>query len=81
MINRIFKKLTTIADEKLITLSTSSILFGLCLLPFNIAISRFIENIVYRYLIIGFIFIGCFIVLILANLKFKFSKKGNLPKR
>ncbi len=81
MINRIFKKLTNIADEKLLSLSTSSILLGLCLLPFNVAISRFIENIIYRYLIIGLIFIGCFAILLLANLKFKFSKKGSLQKR
>ncbi len=81
MVNRIIRKLTNIADEKVLTLSTTSILFGLCLLPFNIAMSRFIENVIYRYLIIGLIFIGCFIILLLANLKFKFSKKGNLAKK
>lgn len=80
MINRVFKKLTNITDEKLVSLSTASIFFGLCLLPFNVAISRFMENTVYRYLIIGITFIGCFIILILANLKFKF-KKGNLQKK
>ena len=80
IINRIIKKLTQISDERILTFSTVSILSGLCLLPFNIAISRFIENIVYRYLIIGFIFIFCFILLVLANLKFKF-KKGSLQKR
>lgn len=80
MINRVFKKLTNITDEKLVSLSTASIFFGLCLLPFNVAISRFMENTVYRYLIIAITFIGCFIILILANLKFKF-KKGNLQKR
>lgn len=80
MINRVFKKLTNIADEKMITLSTTSVFFGLCLIPFNIAISRFMENIVYRYLIIGLIFIGCFILLLLANLKFKF-KKGSYQNK
>ena len=44
MINRVFKKLTNITDEKLVSLSTASIFFGLCLLPFNVAISRFMEN-------------------------------------
>lgn len=81
MINRIIRKLTNVTDEKILTLSTVSILFGLCLLPFNIAISRFIEDRVYRYLIIGLIFVFCFILLILANLKFKFSKKGTLQKK
>lgn len=74
LINRIFKKLTNVADERIVTLSTTSILFGLCLLPFNIAINRFMENTVYRYVIIGLIFIICFIILVLANLKFKFKK-------
>ena len=77
MINRIIKKLTNISDEKWITLSTTSVFFGLCLLPFNVAISRFMENVVYRYLIIGLTFIGSFFLLILANLKFKF-KKGTI---
>ena len=80
IINRIFRKLTHLSDERMLTFSTVSILFGLCLLPFNIAISRFMENTIYRYLIIGLIFIGCFIILLLANLKFKF-KKGTLQKR
>lgn len=80
MINRIIKKLTNISDEKWITLSTTSVFFGLCLLPFNVAISRFMENVVYRYLIIGLTFIGSFFLLILANLKFKF-KKGTIQKR
>ncbi len=80
MINRVFKKLTNVTDEKLVSLSTTSIFFGLCLLPFNVAISRFMENNIYRYLIIGITFIGCFIILVLANLKFKF-KKGNLQKK
>lgn len=74
MINRIIKKLTNISNEKIITLSTTSIFFGICLLPFNIALSRFMENVVYRYLIIGLIFIVCFIILLLANLKLKFKK-------
>lgn len=77
MVNRVLKKLTNISNEKMLTFSTTSIFFGLCLLPFNVAISRFMENTVYRYLIIGLIFIACFAILLLANLKFKF-KKGNL---
>ncbi len=80
MIHRIFRKLTNITDEKMITLSTTSIFFGLCLIPFNIAISRFMENTVYRYLIIGLIFIGCFTILLLANLKFKFKKGSSSHK-
>lgn len=80
MINRIIKKLTNIENEKIITFSTTSIFFGLCLIPFNIAISRFMENTVYRYLIIGLTFVVCFVILILANLKFKF-KKGSYQNK
>ncbi len=79
LINRVLKKLTNVSNEKMLTFSTTSIFFGLCLVPFNIAISRFMENVVYRYLIIGLIFIGCFMILLLANLKFKF-KKGTYEK-
>lgn len=74
MINRVIKKLTNLSDERMLTFSIVSIFSGLCLLPFNIAISRFMENVVYRYLIIGLIFIASFVILVLANLKFKFKK-------
>lgn len=77
MINRIFQKITNIQDQKIISFSIVSIFFGLCLLPFNTEICHFIENVIYRYLIIGLSFGLCFIILILGNLKFKF-KKGNL---
>lgn len=76
MINRIFSKLTNIAQSKMITLSSICIFFGLCLLPFHIAVSRFLEDVVYKYLIIVLVFGVSFIIMILANLKFKF-KKGN----
>lgn len=74
IINRIFKKLTNISNEKMITLSSSCILFGLCLLPFNVAINRFIGNTIYRYVIIILSFIICYLIMILANFKFKYKK-------
>ncbi len=77
MINRLLRELLNLSNERILTFSTTSILFGLCLLPFNVAISRFMENVVYRYLIIVLIFGVCFIILLLANLKFKF-KKGTI---
>ena len=79
MINRIFAKLTNITNPKMLTFSTSSILFGLCVFPFNVAISRFIENVIYRYVTISCIFIIGFLVLLLANIKFKL-KKGKYKK-
>ena len=79
-INRIIKKLTNISDERMLCMSTSSILFGLGLFPFNIAINRFIGNTIYRYTTIGLAFIIGFFILILANLKFKF-KKGTFKSK
>lgn len=76
MITRVFSKLTNLANSKMVTLSATCILFGLCLLPFNIAVGHFLEDTVYKYLIIGLVFGINFIIMILANLKFKF-KKGN----
>lgn len=78
MINRIIQKLTNISNTQMLTLSTSSILFGFCLIPFDIAINRFLENDIYRNLIIGLIFIVCFIFMILANIKFKLKKGRTL---
>jgi spore germination protein (amino acid permease) len=76
LINRIIKKLTNISNEKMISYSTCSILFGLSLIPLNIAQVTFIENIIYRYVILGFIFGIGLILLIFASIKNKI-KKGN----
>lgn len=80
MINRILEKSTHLVDSKAITYSSVSILFGLCLLPFNIAVNRFIENTIYRYLIIGLIFVLCFLIILFANIKAKFKKRSNSIK-
>ena len=69
IINRIIKKLIPIHDEKMLSYSTCSFLFGISLIPINISHIHFIEDTLYKYLIIGFVFgIGLFI-LIFANLK------------
>lgn len=74
MVNRTLQKVTCVENEKMFTFPISSIFLGLCLLPFNAHISSFLESTVYRYTIIVLIFILCFIILILANIKFKFRK-------
>lgn len=68
-INRILKKLVNINNEKMLSFSTSSILLGLTLIPMNVAKIHFIENVVYRYFILSFIFGIGFSILILANIK------------
>ena len=74
MITRMLQKITNVQNQKMLSFSVISIFFGLCLLPFNTEISHFIENTIYRYLITGTIFVICFIILIAANIKFKFKK-------
>ena len=80
MINRIIQKNTQLQDSKMLSYSTVSILFGLCLIPFNIATSQFIENVIYRYLIIALTFIVCFLIMIIANIKSKRGVKLNAKK-
>lgn len=74
MINKIIKKITNITNESMLSFSTSSILFGLTLIPLSISQIKFIEKILYRYLILGFIFVIGLTILILATIK-KNTKK------
>ncbi len=69
IINKIVKKLTNISNEKMFSFTNCSILFGLTLIPFNVSDIHFIENIVYRYAILGFMFGLGIIILIIANIK------------
>lgn len=74
LINRILKKMFNIFNEKMLTYSSCSILLGLTLIPLNIANIHFIEDTIYRYVVLSFIFGLGIIILILAN--FKNRKKG-----
>ena len=69
LINRIIKKIIPVSNEKMLSYSTCSLLFGLSLIPINISHIHFIEDTLYKYLIIGFAFVLGLIILILANLK------------
>lgn len=75
LINRIIKKLVPVSDERMLSYSTCSILFGLTLIPINISQIHFVEDTLYRYLVIGFMFGIGIIILLLANLKKKSLKK------
>jgi spore germination protein KB len=75
MINRTMKKLFKVSNEKMLTFSNCSILFGLTILPLNISQLRFIENTLYRYTILIVIFGIGITIMILANLKFKLKGK------
>ncbi len=69
IVNRILRKLLNVSNEKMLSFSTCSILFGLTLLPINVSEIHFIENTLYKYIILGFMFGLNFIILILANIK------------
>lgn len=77
MITKIIKKLLNIEDEKMLSYSLCNILLGLTLIPINISILHFIESTVYKYSILIFIFIICFITLLLAYIKKRKVSKNN----
>lgn len=77
LINRITKKIINISNEKMLSFSTCSILFGLSLIPLDVSQIHFIENIVYKFVIIGFMFGIGIIILILANIKFRKVKAND----
>ena len=77
LINRIINKIVPVYDEKMLSYSTCSILFGITLIPINIAQIHFIEDTLYRFLVIGFMFGIGLIILFLANLKKKYIKVRN----
>ena len=78
MINRIIKKIFPVSNEKMLSYSTCGILFGITLIPVNISHIHFIEDTLYRYLIIGFTFVLGILLLILANLKKRKLQKNNI---
>lgn len=69
IINKIIKKLLNVTDERMISFSTCSILFGLTILPINVSNINFLENTIYKYLILSFIFGIGIIILISADFK------------
>lgn len=71
LITNIFKKLTSIKDSKEIIYSTVTIIFSIALIFENIANIKFIQDVVFKYIVIILVFIISPIILILANLKLK----------
>ncbi len=69
IINKIIKKLLNVTDERMLSFSTCNILFGLTMLPISISNIHFIENTVYKYIILSFIFGIGIVILISANFK------------
>lgn len=66
---KILNKLFTFEDKKQNIFSIISILFGFCLLTDKFYIIKFLENPIFKYFSIILIFVICFIILLLGNLK------------
>lgn len=75
LVNRIFKKLFNVSNERMISFSICSILLGLSILPLNSTQIHFLEKTFYRYLILGIVFGLELLILIFANIKFKMKGK------
>lgn len=67
----IFKKIANLSTSKPLVLSFGLLVFAIALFPKNTSISIFLENTVYKYLVLGIIFILSITILLLANLKKK----------
>lgn len=71
LITNIFKKLTRIKSSRTMLYGTVSIIFSVALIFNSIANLKFIEDVVFKYIIIILVFIISPILLILANFKYK----------
>lgn len=74
IINTIFKKITLTSSRNMFSYFIAIVLLGICLIPVNIAQIKFIQSTIYKYAILGS-FALSFIVLLLANFKFKHTQK------
>ena len=73
----IFKKISNLSSSKPLILPFGLLIFSISLFPQNAAISKFLENTVYKYLIITIVFIFSILILLLSNFK-KMKLKGEL---
>lgn len=71
IINTIFSKIFKVEEKNELTYLTLSILIILTILPLNIPEINFIENIIYKILVISMVIILPLIILILSNIKLK----------
>lgn len=72
---KIFAKVTNIKNSKLMSYSFSALLFIGSFIPRSVTTVRFLENTVYKYITLAITFIISILILIFANIKYKFRKK------
>ena len=77
----IFKKITNLSSHKTLIIPFGLLIFFISLLPQNSAVSKFLENTVYKYLIIAIVFVLSITILIISNMKKnKFKGEVNIEK-
>lgn len=74
VINTTLKKVTSASNRSMFSYLVAITVIGLCLLPINIAEIKFLQNKLYKYSVLV-IFSISFIILLCANLKFKYKQK------
>lgn len=67
----IFKKITNIKNTKILAYPFSILMLGIALLPKNYANVKYYEANIYKYIILGFSYVFCLLLLIFANIKRK----------
>lgn len=70
MMNVISKKVTNCENKQMFSYFTVPVLLGLCLLPTNTAIIRFLDTVIYKYSIIILTLATSITILLCANIKF-----------
>lgn len=71
----IFKKITNIKDEKVLSYPFAILVLSISLLPNTYANAKHYEADIYPYLVIGLDYIFCILLLVFANLKRKKERK------
>ncbi len=71
----IFKKITNIKNTKVLAYPFSILILSIALLPKNYANVKYYEANIYKYIILGFSYVFCILLLIFANIKKRKERK------
>lgn len=74
-----FQRISNIKDSKPMAYIFSLLMLAIALVPNDYAAVKYYEQSIYPYLVLGFAFIFCFMILGFAVLKKKRKKVGDLP--
>lgn len=77
----LFQKITRIKDSKVLVYPFSMLVLGISMLPKDFAISDFIEDSVYPYMVLILVFGVAFLILLMANIKKHHKQQKNLQER